>query len=338
MHIRSITAIRIAALLLPALWLSSLVSADEQGTFFQKVAVSRNPKFLVSGVTMEQLLQYEIVSKLEVRPSQGAGALTVKQTIVSGRLIKADPLSQSSYAEALKKIAGTTLRYELNDSNEVISFRGGKASRTAIAIDKLSIEKLLDNKGFMLTSLIDDDGWKELATLTFFQPTPQQRQWKTQFHHDWAPLGSWSGETTFAVGRKRGKWQLYGYQHDMKYRAPGEKKAVAKRDEGGGKGEPGKGEPGKGEPGKSEVGDEKASATPGIGGLPFSLKGADFTPLKSGGQIVYDTAKGRIESAEELFHVRGVVAATVLGQESRIQVEEKQMFKILLNDQNVWSQ
>ena len=302
-------------LIVSTLFVPQLSKADEQGSFFQQVMVSRNPKFLVSGVAMEQLLQYEIISKLEVGPSQGAGALSVKQTVVSGRLIKADPLSQSSYAAALKKIAGTTMRYELNDANEVISFRGGKESRKAIAIDKLSIDKLLGNKGFLLTSLIDDDGWKELAALTFFQPTPQQRQWKGQFHHDWTPLGSWSGETVFAVGRKRGKWQLYQYQHEMKYRAPGVKA-----------------------PGEKKDGDKGAADSPLTGGLPFALKGADFTPLKSGGQIVYDTAKSRIESAEELFHVRGTVAANVLGQETRIQVEEKQMFKILVNDQNAWSQ
>ena len=308
-----LTALTLGAIAPPAM---TLADEQESGSFYQKVAVSRNPKFLVSGVAIEQLLQYEIISKLEVGPSQGAGALSVKQTVVSGRLLKADPLSQSSYAAALKKIAGTTFRYEFNDSNRVISFRGGKAEKEAIAIKDLSLEKLMNSKGFLLTSLIDDDGWKELAELTFFQPPPQKKQWVSQFHHDWTPLGSWTGETTYAIGRKRGKWQVYGYKHDVKYNAPGAEKDPKAP----------------GRPGAA------AKDKPKVSGLPFTLKGADFTPINSGGQIVYDKTKSRIESAEEIFHVRGVVAANVLGQDTRVQLEEKQMFKIQLNDQNAWSQ
>lgn len=255
---------------------------------------------------MEQLLQYEIISRLEVAPSQGGQGVHVRQTVISGRLLKADPTSQSTYAAALKNLAGTTMQYELNEQNRVTKFRGGKAARKPIAIDKLSIEKLLDSKGFLLTSLIDDDGWKELAELTFFQPDPQSRQWKTQFHHDWSPLGSWSGETTFATSRKRGKWQIYQYQHDAKYRPPGK--------------------------------DDKGESPVAVAGLPFALTGAEFRTLKNGGQIVYDTSRRRMESAEELFHVQGAVNANVLGQAAQVKLEEKQVFRIQISEQNRWQQ
>jgi hypothetical protein len=162
--------------------------------------------------------------------------------------------------------------------------------------------KAPEGNGFLMTSLIDDDGWKELATLTFFQPPSQKQRWVDQMFHDWSPMGSWTGETSYTIGRKRGKRQLYSYRHTMKFQAP-EKSA-------------------------------KGEVSP----LPFALDTADFKSMKSGGAITYDVGRARVESVEELFHVQGVVAATVLGQPARIQLEEKQAFAIQIQDQNAWSQ
>jgi hypothetical protein len=269
---------------------------QQQSTFFQRVIVTRQPRFLINGVSINQNLRYEVVSRLEVTPSQQQSVLAVRQSVVSAKLIAADPLSQATYTQALNRLIGTTFHYQLNDQNKVISFRGGKSSREVKSV------KALEGKGFLMTSLIDDDGWKELASLTFFQPPPQKQRWVDQMFHDWSPLGSWTGETSYTSGRKRGKRQLYSYQHSMKYQAP------------------------------------KESTKRAVSALPFSLDGAEFRSIKSGGQITYDIAKARVESVEELFHVQGVVAATVLGQAARIQLEEKQAFSIQIQDQNAWRQ
>jgi hypothetical protein len=267
----------------------------EKGSFYQRVAVQRSPKFAVNGLTFDQSLEYEVISRLEVTLSQGPGVLSVKHVVVRANFGKADPMSRSTYAAALKNIVGTTLKYELNEDNQVISFVGGNASKKAISVG------LPDSKGFVLTSLIDDDGWKELAAITFFHPPAQAKQWKTQFYHDWKPLGSWAGETTYATGRRRGKGQIYTYQHEMKYRPPSDKA-------------------------------EKATS------LPFALNTAEFSPVRSAGQIMYDKARGRMSQAEEQFHVQGIVTATVLGQAAKIQLEERQAFLIQIEDQDTWKQ
>lgn len=285
-----------AIALLPSLGQAQQQQQQQKASFFQRVIVTRQPRFLINGISIAQNLRYEVVSRLEVAPSQGQGALAVRQSVVSAKLIAADPLSQATYTQALRNLAGTTFHYELNDENKVISFRGGKRSRAVKSV------KAPEGNGFLMTSLIDDDGWKELATLTFFQPPSQKQRWVDQMFHDWSPMGSWTGETSYTIGRKRGKRQLYSYQHTMKFQAP-EKSA-------------------------------KGEVSP----LPFALDTADFKSMKSGGAITYDVGRARVESVEELFHVQGVVAATVLGQPARIQLEEKQAFAIQIQDQNAWSQ
>jgi hypothetical protein len=150
----------------------------------------------------------------------------------------------------------------------------------------------------MLTSLIDDDGWKELSLLAFYRPPLPPRDtppWQRQMVHDWGVLGRWSGVTLIqpqgdpsAAGE-----QTFAYTHRMTYTPPGEK-AV---------------------------------------GLPFRLLEAHFEPVTAGGTMVYHPQTERVRLVSEQFHVRGKLSAMLLEQSTDIQLEEVQTLRVELSEQ-----
>ena len=61
--------------------------------------------------------------------------------------------------------------------------------------------------GFMVTSVMDEDGWKEMAQLSFFVPEEQtsgSQTWVRKMTHDFGPLGSWAGETHYTPKEGQG--------------------------------------------------------------------------------------------------------------------------------------
>jgi hypothetical protein len=151
--------------------------------------------------------------------------------------------------------------------------------------------------GMQMSSLIDRDGWKELAQATFFQfdqtPTVNQR-WTKPMTHNWGAMGSWHGRIHYLYVGQDKTQHVIRYGLDLAYKAP----AVA----------------------------------PGAGLAGMKVNAADFKPQLANGMLRFDAAKGRVVYAEEVFHVRGVLNANLLGQNQIVEIDEQQHFVIRIHD------
>jgi len=269
---------------------------QEPVALFQELDIQRQPKLSMLGAVQAQDIQYRILSELMVGQPDEKGFREVQQVVKDTQLVKADALSQAMFAESLKRLIGWQFSYTLNSRNVVIEIRGPGDGK------KIAPVKPPGAQGFLVTSVMDEDGWKELAELSFFTPDPKgmrNQSWKRQMTHNFEPLGSWFGETTFVPrGQERGLMRI-DYAHKLTYKPP-------------------------------------ARGAPAAGGLPFKINNADLKAGTAGGIIYFDTEQERVHSAQEQFHVRGSITADALGQALTIPIEEKQAITVRIVDQNPW--
>ena len=153
-------------------------------------------------------------------------------------------------------------------------------------------------EGFIVTSVMDEAGWKELAQISFYVPDEQasgNKRQVRQMTHDFGPLGSFTGETSFVrKGTQQGLLRI-DYAHKLAYRAPGKGAAIA--------------------------------------GSPITVSGADLRPDIAGGSIWYDQKAKRVRQAEDHFHVKGEIATNI----APLGIEEQQAMTVKLTDVNPWN-
>jgi hypothetical protein len=256
----------------------------EGDEFFQELIVTQKPTFKVGGLPVASLLNYRIVSRFSVKKRQNDGALIVEQKIESAKLLMADDLSKSAVEGAIAKLPGTNYTLHLSPAMEVVKFEGASPTLNFNAF----------GAGFQMASLIDRDGWKELAQATFFQldQTPKANlRWSKPMTHNWGGLGSWNGQIRYAYLGPQANLHRISYGLQLKYKSP-------------------------------------AAGAVGL----MTVNGADFLPPEAGGVLLFNAERGRVVTAEERFRVRGVVNANVLGQNTRIEIEEDQHFLIRIHD------
>lgn len=259
-------------------------------TFFQTIEVHRQPTHEVSGFSIVQDVQYSVVSRFEVQPTDENGRRQVVQKVVETRLVKADDLSRAAFEEPLGRLKGQQYTYTLNDRNEVIATKGFEDTAKPRAV------KVGGVGGFQLTSVIDRDGWKELIELTFFAPqeNPPGGQWKCQTGHDWKPLGTLNGATTFVDRGTSNDMRQVDFTRELTYSPPAEA-------------------------------DES---------LPFEISESEFRVEAAKGRILFDPRLLRVSLAEEQFTVRGSFGVKLLGQSAKISLTEKQAWTIRLSQQD----
>jgi hypothetical protein len=276
------------------------VHAQEMGprfkvgdTFTQEVVVTRKSIFRVAGLDVEKWAQYTITSSFTITKADADGSLVAEQTIQSAKLLDADPDMKESVTAALAKAKGIKFEIVVLASGEVKELKGLKDTIQVRTGPDVAVGQSL-----RLWSLLDTDAWKELDGLTFFQPeqtspgTPPLKKWTRPADHDWGPLGSWSGQTAYAlVGKVPGKPGLtrYDYRHDLRYKAP----------------------------------------PAGAGAnLPLKIQKTEFKLQTAAGVIAFNPAVRKVAAAEEAFRVRGTVVASLGGLEVTIELEEQQGFRV----------
>ena len=261
---------------------------------FQEIQVQRTPQFSIAGTVMGQDLKYKLLSELSVSSPDERGIRTVAQVIRGARLVSADEMSKASFEKSLRDIEGWQFTARVNRFGEVVDWKAGPKDGKAI----LEVNPL-DLSGFLVTSVMDDDGWKELTQLAFFAPDPKvapEASWSRQMTHDYGPLGRWSGITRFQKSGEQEGIVRYDYRHEMEYHPP-EKDA---------------------------------------GVLPFKILDARFTPQIAGGRIYLDSRSQRVTGAEETFLLRGVISAEVLGQVAVVETLEQQTLVVKMTSENPW--
>ena len=261
----------------------------DKSSFYQLIDIQRQPKHSVSGLEIAQQIQYSILSHIEVGELQSDQKRQVIQYILQTQLTQADDLSRATFGESLSRLRGTQFTYKFNDRNELVAMAGFENNLKANPV------KMNATQGFLMTSIIDRDGWKELIGLTFFLPDERGRsQWQRSITHDWQPLGTWSGTTGFVARPQSGDLDRVDYKHSMYYIPP------------------------RGQDNR----------------LPFRITNSDFRTQTASGTILFDTERQRVTQVKEQFHVRGSVAVDLLGNPVNVAIEEKQLMTIRLFDED----
>lgn len=270
--------------------------SDKPLTLYQDIDVQQDSKMSIGGIPMEQKLHYRVISRLLIEFNNETHAQTMRQEVIAAELEAADEASRAEYEKSLRELKGQVLTFQVAEDGRITDFKGYKDTLSATRLDRS------ESAGYVVTSLLDEDGWKELTRLTFFRPkTPSagsDPSWKDQMTHDWGPLGKWVGLTTFRPsGGTDESLRQYEYMHEMRYEPP----------------------------------------AADSGGLPFALKDAAFEPVEAAGVIHYDSRKQQVSDVQERFHVRGTINTEIktelLDQAATIELEEIQLLTIRLMDQ-----
>ncbi|QDV71342.1 hypothetical protein Poly24_50770 [Rosistilla carotiformis] len=257
--------------------------------FYQELEVQRQPQFRMQGIEISQQLHYQIVSWFQLYEPDAAGNQSVVQEIRDATLIAADPLSHTVFADALAQLKGRQLKYRVAADGSIFQFTGYVNRQDPVNVAAEDIT------GMLVSNVIDEDGWKELAQLTLFQPpkdSPGAKPFDQPTRHDWGSLGSWYGDTRFQRGKRRGNLQGFGFVRQLQYLPPG-----------------------------NAANDAKPATA-------LQVRDAKFATERADGQIVFDTRSDRVTTAHEWFSAKGTVTANVLGTDIVIELHERQQMAI----------
>jgi hypothetical protein len=266
----------------------------EGDRFFQEVVVSRKSRFGILGIVVPHQAQYAFLSSFEVVKISAEGLVVVRQKVEGVRLDNAEAGLQAQLNGLLQKAKGATFQITVGPGGEVLKLEGAPQP-----IQVLAGDTALGGTAFLIQSLLDADGWKELAQLTFFQPPGPPRpgqQWTRKTTHSWGPLGGWLGQVGYAYAGRQAAVDRYDYVLGLTYVPPPK----------------------------------------GAGGLPFQVTKAAFRLQAGGGSIAYDPSRGWVSAAEERFQVQGLLGVAALGAASEVEMEEAQLFRLRILDRNPW--
>jgi hypothetical protein len=200
------------------------------------------------------------------------------------------------FEQSLRDLIGWQFTFQVNRRGDITEWKGGPpAGRRAAKVERGA------EAGFMVTSVMDEDGWKEMAQLSFFVPEEQtagSQTWVRKMTHDFGPLGSWEGETHYTPKEGAANPLQIDYVHRMTYKPPAK----------------------------------------GIGGLPFTITEATFKPEIAAGMFQYDKQAGRVLQVQERFLVKGALSTELLGQAAAVEMEEDQLITVRMLEKNPWEQ
>ena len=165
---------------------------------YQEVVVAQKSAFRVQGLDSRFDLRYSVLSSLIIN-ERNNGRLDVEQKIEAAKLLQADEATQALFSDLLQKLTGTTFTMSFGPERELVRFEGAKDRLPAAGGPAVG-------QAILLASLIDRDGWKELARYSFFQPHKPLRpgaRWEKSMTHSWGFLGA--GPARFPSGTRGNK-------------------------------------------------------------------------------------------------------------------------------------
>jgi hypothetical protein len=273
---------------------AGLPPVDAPALLYQRVEVFHDLSYEILTTSIPDKSRFQILSKLELSPRAADGSREVSQVIEQTRLELAGDTTRELYESELRDLIGQQYTFTLNSRDEVIKFTGFGGRPASAPVTRSGME------GFASVTVIDQDGWKEIAQLSFLQPDRSiaaGQPWTRPMTHDFNELGSWQGTTTFTLQGPEGAGTRYNYVHDMTYHPP------------------------KGGPGL----------------LPFDVSDADFKATKAEGSFVFDPTHGHVTDVRETFEMEGSLGASMLAGAATVKLREHQELTIQLSRQNPWT-
>jgi hypothetical protein len=252
---------------------------------YQEVIVAQKSACRVQGLDSRLDLRYAVLSSLAIH-QRNDGGLDVEQKIEAARLLQADEATRALFSNLLQTLTGSKFTMGFSPQRELIRFEGAKDRAQAAGGPAVG-------QAIVLASLIDRDGWKEIAGYSFFEPHKPLRpgaQWEQSMTHGWGFLGSWTGQVSFKYAGQEGDLRRFPYVFKLTYLPP-----------------------------KPEARDPL-----------FPVSRASFKHGDSGGTIYFDPGKRRVSRVEERFCVKGQMSIEALGQSLPLDLDEEQSFWVRL--------
>lgn len=271
------------------------VAPIERTKLYQSADIVRISTFDLLGAPIQQELHYQLRSELLVTPENEDGIRSVSQTILDTVLINSDELSRASIQSGLERLKGWQFEFKVNRIGEVIEWTAGPLADSDVRDVRIGGEA-----GTVVSTVLDEDGWKELSQLTMFSPIERiqgQQPLERQMTHDFGPLGSWYGITGYRrVRHDAAQWD-FQFAHRLTYEPPS--------------------------------GDEPNT-------LPFKIVSATFTPQKAEGELIYDPRLERVTSLTEWFEVQGNLQVELLGSTAPLDFRENQRLHVMVDEKPLW--
>jgi len=179
----------------------------------QELVTQQKSIFRVQGLLLQSSLQYRVLSSFFVEKMNDDGSMEVKQKVEEANLLQADPLTQPLVLPQLKTMPGTVFTIHFNKNMEVTEFLAPPI-QGAIGRNDL---------GLQMASLMDRDGWKEMAEVSFFQPNRPLKagsQWERIISHSWGDFGKWTGKVHYRYEGKQKSLHKIGYVLKVAHEAP----------------------------------------------------------------------------------------------------------------------
>ena len=130
-------------------------SATAGKVLYQEVVVAQKSVCRVQEIDSRCDLRYSVLSSLNLHERDNGG-LDVEQKIEAAKLLQADEATQAVFSNLLQKLTGTTFTIGFDSARELNRFEDAKDTVKAAGGPALG-------QTILLASLIDRDGWKELA-------------------------------------------------------------------------------------------------------------------------------------------------------------------------------
>jgi hypothetical protein len=195
-----------------------LPQSDSEIRIYQELTVNRNPTFSMAGLSeFKQEFKFRTVSEILIKPGDKNGFRAVVQKIVHAKLLSSDSISKKSLEESVKELPGKIFTYTLDRRQKLMDFKGEADKPKTLDLKDLTSISGFTGEGMMMSSVMDLDGWREMAQLTFLLPDDKKKKWTDQMGHDWGDLGKWTGETKFEKKSKTNGLQRIDYAHHMTY-------------------------------------------------------------------------------------------------------------------------
>jgi hypothetical protein len=153
----------------------------------------------------------------------------------------------------------------------------------------------------LLEQILSEKALKEMAEPTFAvvppHPVAKGDTWKRTSTLDMGPIGKYENVYTFTYeGRDDKKLDKIKVDTQLTYKEPGD---VA-----------------------------------GVGGLPFKIKSADLKSTNATGEVLFDAAKGRVQSSKSKMELSGKLSIEIGGQTTTVDLSQTQTTDVESSDTN----
>jgi hypothetical protein len=274
-------------------------------TFYQEVTTETRQAMKIMGNNVAQTHKQVFIFSFTPQRREGDGWIVreviegVKVEIdIGGSKIAYDSTGQqagdSPLAGFFKALVGTEFTLVLDANTKVVRIEGVEALAHKLAAAN-------PQAGQALALALSEETFKEMATQTFLSLPGREVNrgdtWMRQGTLDMGPLGRITLPYEYTCAGTEGKFVKFRVDNSgFKYEAtPG------------------------------NVGDNP---------LPFKVRQADLKSKKSGGIIVFDTARGRVDNAESVLELEGKLSIDIGGQVSEIELSQAQKTTVLTTDTN----